>query len=139
MSVVHSNICYFQTLKHKFNSKQTKKEIVYITPQLFRVDYFTLQTIKPDFLSSQLFKTGQITPQAVLDGGFATVMVGLSLSLLFISAESLKNHSKSQKNHKMKNLILLDSTWVDLHNEHIIWYALVQSFWCSFRSILFYN
>jgi hypothetical protein len=38
---------------------------------------------------------------AVLDGGllvFATV------------SESLKNHSKSQKNHKMKNPILLDST-----------------------------
>jgi hypothetical protein len=28
----------------------------------------------------------------------------------FISAESLKKHSKSQKNHKMENLILLDST-----------------------------
>jgi hypothetical protein len=27
----------------------------------------------------------------------------------FISAESLKNHSKSQKNHKMENPILLHS------------------------------
>jgi hypothetical protein len=53
---------------------------------------------------------------------------------LFISVESLKNHSKSQKNHKMKNLILLDFTWVDLHSEHIIWYALVQSFFCSFTA-----
>jgi hypothetical protein len=44
---------------------------------------------------------------------------------LFISAEPLKNHSKSQKNHKMKNLILLDSTWVDLYSEYIIRYALV--------------
>jgi hypothetical protein len=44
-------------------------------------------------------------------------------------AESLKNHSKSQKNHKMENLILLDSTWVDLHSEYIIWYALVQQNW----------
>jgi hypothetical protein len=34
----------------------------------------------------------------------------LHFSFLFISAESLKNHSKSQKNHKMKNPILLDST-----------------------------
>jgi hypothetical protein len=25
----------------------------------------------------------------------------------------------------------LDSTLVDLHNEHIIWYALVQSLCCS--------
>jgi hypothetical protein len=53
----------------------------------------------------------------VLDGGFdtattvfATVTVVLPFSYLFISSESLKNHSKSQKNHKMKNLILLDST-----------------------------
>ena len=58
---------------------------------------------------------------------------------LFISDESLKNHSKSQKNHKMKNLILLDSTWVDLHSEYIIWYALVQNFCCSFRSMFLCN
>jgi hypothetical protein len=38
-----------------------------------------------DFLPSELSKTGQITRAAVL-----------------------KNHSKSQKNHKMKNLIVLD-------------------------------
>ena len=37
----------------------------------------------------------------------------------------LKNHSKSQKNHKMENPIVLDSKWVDLHSEYIIWYALV--------------
>jgi hypothetical protein len=52
----------------------------------------------------------------VLNGGFATVIVVcysegvLSFSFLFILAESLKNHSKSQKKHKMKNSILLDST-----------------------------
>jgi hypothetical protein len=40
--------------------------------------------------------------------------------------ESLKNHSTSQKNYKIENLILLDSTWVDLDSKHIIWYALVQ-------------
>jgi hypothetical protein len=34
----------------------------------------------------------------------------LSFSFLFTLAESLKNHSKSQKNQKMKNLILLHST-----------------------------
>ena len=39
----------------------------------------------------------------------------------------LKNHSKSQKNHKIKNSIVLDSKWVDLHNEYIIWYILVHS------------
>jgi hypothetical protein len=47
----------------------------------------------------------------------------------------LKNHSKSQKNQKIKNLILLDYTWVDLHSGHIIWYALVQYFCCGFRSM----
>jgi hypothetical protein len=51
-----------------------------------------------------------------LDGGVAavtavaTVTVILSFSFLFISYESLKNYSKSQKNHKIKNSILLDST-----------------------------
>jgi hypothetical protein len=35
------------------------------------------QTIKPDFLPLELSKTGQITLQAILDGGFATVMVVL--------------------------------------------------------------
>jgi hypothetical protein len=37
------------------------------------VDYFTPQTIKPDILPPELSKTGQITPQVVLNGGFATV------------------------------------------------------------------
>jgi hypothetical protein len=73
--------------------------------------------MKPDILPPQLYKTVQITPQAALDGSFATVKGGfaivavvLSFSFLFISAASLKNHSKSQKNYKIKNLILLDST-----------------------------
>jgi hypothetical protein len=35
----------------------------------------------------------------------------------------------------MKNPILLDSTWVDLHNEHIIWHVLVQNFCYSFKFI----
>jgi hypothetical protein len=44
------------------------------------------------------------------NGGFTTVAAVFSFSFLFISAESLKNHSKSQKNRKIENLILLDST-----------------------------
>jgi hypothetical protein len=28
----------------------------------------------------------------------------------------------------MEKLILLDFIWADLHSEHIIWYALIQSF-----------
>jgi hypothetical protein len=39
---------------------------------------------------------------------------------------NLKNHSKSRKIHKIKNSIVLDSKSVDLHNKHIIWYALVH-------------
>jgi hypothetical protein len=73
--------------------------------------------MKRSILSPELFKTSQITPQAVFrqwfcyrDSGLATVPAVLSFSFLFILAESLKNHSKSQKNHKMENLILLDST-----------------------------
>jgi hypothetical protein len=68
--------------------------------------------MKPSTLSSKLFKTGQITFQAVFgrryrhsNDGIATVTVVLSFSFLFIFVESLKNHSKSQKNHKIKNPI----------------------------------
>jgi hypothetical protein len=45
----------------------------------------------------------------VWDGGFATIIVVLDFSF-FISVGNLKNHSKSQKNHKIENPILLDST-----------------------------
>jgi len=49
-------------------------------------------------------------------------------SFLFISTKYLKNHSKLQENHKIENLILLDSTWAYLHSKYIIWYTLVQMF-----------
>jgi hypothetical protein len=66
----------------------------------------------------QLFKPCILPPWSGFEGGFATVNGGFAtvrrfclLSFfLFISAESLKNHIKSQKNHKMKNPILLHST-----------------------------
>jgi hypothetical protein len=64
-------------------------------PLTMGVDYFTPPTIKPFILPSELFKTGQIIFQAVLDGGFATITMVLSFSFLFISVEFLKNHSKS--------------------------------------------
>jgi hypothetical protein len=39
-----------------------------------------------------------------------------------------KNHSKPQKNHKMKNQIVLDFKLVVLRSEHIIWNTLVHIF-----------
>jgi hypothetical protein len=51
-------------------------------------------------LPPELCKTGQITPS----GGFGRWFC------YSVFEKSLKNHSKSQKNHKMKNPILLDST-----------------------------
>ena len=60
-------------------------------------------------------------------------------SFMFILTEFWKNHSKTQKNHKIENLIWLDSIWVDIRSEHIIWYTLVQIFCNIFRYILFCN
>jgi hypothetical protein len=73
------------------------------------VDYSTpnYETI---YSTPELSKTGQITLQGVLKPWVCYSNGGFVFSFLFISAESLKNHSKSQKNHKMKNPILLDST-----------------------------
>jgi len=67
-------------------------------PHLWGVDYITPQTMKRSILPPELSKTGQITPPKAF----------------------LKNHSKSQKNHKMENPIVFDSKRVDLHSEHII-------------------
>ena len=50
------------------------------------VEYITPQPMKRSISPPELFKTGQIPPKAVS-----------------------KNHSKSQKNYKMKNPIVLDS------------------------------
>jgi hypothetical protein len=49
----------------------------------------------------------------------------------------LKNHSKSQKNHKIENQIVLDFKLIGLCREHTILNALVHIFCCNFRSILF--
>jgi hypothetical protein len=75
------------------------------------------RTIKPEIFPPPTLKTVRFISLAgfgrwfcYINGGFATVTAVLSFSFLFISAESLKNHSKSQKNRKMENLILLDST-----------------------------
>jgi hypothetical protein len=62
------------------------QEKVYFTPNLWGLEHITPQPMKMNFLPSELSKTGQIIPKAVL-----------------------KNHSKSQKNHKIENSIVLDS------------------------------
>jgi hypothetical protein len=55
------------------------------------------QPMKMDLLPPELSKTGQITPEA-----------------------TLKNHSKSHKNHKIEIQIVLDFKLVVLRGEHII-------------------
>jgi hypothetical protein len=56
--------------------------------------------MKQSNLPPELCKTGQITPSS----GFVFFF------FLFISSESLKNHSKSKKNYKIENPILLNFT-----------------------------
>jgi hypothetical protein len=60
-------------------------EKVYITPSPMGVGLHNPQPMKRSVSPPELCKTGQITPITIL-----------------------KNHSKSQKNHKMKNPIVLD-------------------------------
>jgi hypothetical protein len=72
------------------------------------------QPMKMDFYPLNFLKQDKSPPEAVL-----------------------KNYSKSQKNHKMKNQIALDFKLVVLHSEHTIWNALVHIFCYNFRSMLF--
>ena len=78
--------------------------------------FFPPWTLKPGKQPLWTFKTVRFISLASYKRFSKAV---LSFYFLFISAESLKNHSKSQKNHEMENPILLDSTWVDQHSEHI--------------------
>ena len=105
-------------------------------PQLLRKHAFPPWTLKPGKPPPWTFKTIRFTSLTSYKRFSKTI---LSFSFLFISVEYLKNHSKSHKNHKIEILILFDSTWVNLHSTYIIWYALVQIFYCIFRSILFCN
>jgi hypothetical protein len=66
----------------------------------------------PRLVKSQdkLGKTPPSTFKIVLSYLPGSIISGFVSFFLFISVESLKNYSKSQKNHKIENLILLDST-----------------------------
>jgi hypothetical protein len=105
-------------------------------PQLLWKSVFPPWTIKPDKSPPWTFKTVRFTS---LTGYKRFLKAVLSFYFLFISAEHLKNHSKSQKNHKIENPILLDSTRVDLHSEHIIWYALIHFFVVALGLWFLYN
>ena len=82
------------------------------------------------------FRKNSISPPQLLGVDYITPNLwnGLYYPLNFLKSVKLppkafsKNHSKSQKNHKIENPIVLDSKWVDLHSEYIIWYALVYFF-----------
>jgi hypothetical protein len=115
------------------------QEKVYVTPQTIKGGLLHLSNYKTGFSTPKLSKTSQITPERFWKVILLQWQWFCLFLFLFIFAESLKNHNKSQKNHKIENLILLDSTWVDLHSELITWYALVQSFCCSFISMFFCN
>ena len=79
------------------------KRKVYIISLNFHESSFFLSQ-----LQNQIKHIPQLLKPFILPLGSA--ISGFVFSFLFILAESLKNHSKSQKNHKMENLILLDST-----------------------------
>jgi hypothetical protein len=70
--------------------------------QLLRESVFPPQTSKPGKTPPLTFKTIHFTFLTLL---LAVLEVVLSFSFLFISVESLKNHSKLQKNYKIENLI----------------------------------
>ena len=58
--------------------------------------------------------------------GFRVTWQRFSFFLLYLFWLNLwKIILNYKKNHKIENPILLDSTWVDLCIEHIIWYTLV--------------
>ena len=99
-----------------------KRKKFFLPPSTLDRICFSSLDHKTIYLDSRTSETIRATSFERFQGDVAAVF---SFSFIFILTESLKNHIKSQKNHKIKNLILLDSTWVDLHSEHIIWYTLV--------------
>jgi hypothetical protein len=89
-----------------------EKASLHHTHNLWGVDYITLNLYKSIYHPLNFQKLAKLLPKDII-----------------------KKHSKSQKNHKTKNTIVLDSKWVDLYNEHRIWYALVQFFTATKKNI----
>ena len=111
---------------NKCSILQKKGKSLFYLLQLSLKFGFPPTTIKPGISPPLTFQTVHFTSLERFWRLFATVTVVLSFSFFKkILVESLKNHSKSQKNHKIENTILLDSTWVDIRSEYIIWYTLV--------------
>jgi hypothetical protein len=87
-------------------------------PLILTKSVFTLSTLKPDKPPPSTFQTVHFTSHgrvATVNGMLQCPVVCYSVlvfvfSFKFILAESLKNHSKSQKNHEIENPILLHST-----------------------------
>jgi hypothetical protein len=88
---------------HKWIDVDFEKNLPH--PNLWGVDYITPNLWNDTYHPLNFLKQVKLPPKSVL-----------------------KNHYKSQKNHKIENSIVLDSKWVDVSNEHIIWYVLVYIF-----------
>jgi hypothetical protein len=117
------------------------KSLLFLS-QLSQKSNFPSSTLKPGKPPPSTFQTVHFTSLerfrrrfCYSKNGFATVR----RFCLFLFHLFRQNHWKIIVNHrkiiKIKNLILLDSTWVDLHSEYIILYALVQSFYYDFLKI----
>ena len=50
--------------------------------------------------------------------------------------ETVENHNKSYKNHKIANEDFLEALKLDLCIRVIIWYVLVEGFCCFYLSLL---
>jgi hypothetical protein len=73
------------------------------------VDYLT-SNYKTVYSTPEFSKTGQIIARRIYYSDHGVLQYSSFAFSFFISAESLKNHNKSQKIIKIENIILLDST-----------------------------
>ena len=83
-------------------------------PKLYDQSEFPPWTMKPSVWTPRTRNTGYFTSLTSFSKWFSF------FSFIFILTKYLKNYSKSYKNHKIENQILLDSTLLDLCSEYII-------------------